>query len=77
MGLHCIQAYLFIHREREKSEREEREAYFIYTALQEGGQVELPRHTDAGDISFMIALSGSKDYEGANILKSTIYTAFL
>jgi hypothetical protein len=36
----------------------------FYTALQEGGQVELPRHTDGGDISFMIALSGSNDYEG-------------
>ena len=43
----------------------------FYTALQEGGQVELPRHTDGGDISFMIALSGSNDYAGAHILKST------
>ena len=30
----------------------------------DGGQVELPRHTDAGNISFMIALSPYEAYEG-------------
>ena len=52
------------------------DVFVVRYSAQEGGQVELPRHTDAGDVSFMIALSGTDDFDGGgtyfDLLRRTV-----